>query len=348
MNCAGNYCVRRSFCSGEADSRDSLKCQCPIWIDWTASRSVFETGKLPSGEQGTWKPMGSPAISAPKTVKEATDAFEKDAASRNLKDSTLRKYRWLFRSLEAFCKDRGLIFLNQLNEEQSRHFRNGWTLAPRTAGKHLERLKSFFRFCHDNKYIKESPAAKLKPPKVNDAPVIPFTEDQVKKILAACDTYDGSGKRLKALTELMLATGLPIGDACTISRDKIARNNDGFSVELYTAKTGEKVYCPIQDEVGELVISIPGANPFWTGESNAEDCAATWRKAYSRLFTLAGVDGHCHQFRHTYATRLLQAGVPLDTISIMLARLSVKITQKHCAAWTKERRAKIEAAIRKT
>jgi integrase len=146
----------------------------------------------------------------------------------------------------------------------------------------------------------------------------------------------------------MLASGLRIGDACTISRDKIARSNEGYSIELYTAKTGEKVYCPIQDDVGKDLESIPGTHPFWTGESNAEDCAATWRKAYSRLFKLAGVEGHCHQFRHTYATRLLQAGVPLDTVSIMLAHSSVEITQKHYAAWTRERREKIEAAIRKT
>jgi integrase/recombinase XerD len=131
-------------------------------------------------------------------------------------------------------------------------------------------------------------------------------------------------------------------------RDKITRSRDGFSVELYTAKTGEKVYCPVQDDVARAIDSIPGKHPFWTGDSNAEDCAATWRKAYARVFKQAGVDGHCHQFRHTYATRLLQAGVPWDTVSIMLAHSSVKITQKHYAAWTRERREKIEAAIRKT
>jgi integrase/recombinase XerD len=291
---------------------------------------------------------GLTTIASPKTVKEATDDFLKDAESRNLKDATTRKYRSLFNSLESFCKDHGLVFLNQLHEEQIRNFRNGWTLAPRTAGKHLERLKSFFRFCQDNKYIKESPAAKLKPPKVNDAPVVPFTEDQVKSILKACDAYPGNGKRLKALTELMLATGLRIDDPCTISHDKITQSNDGYSIEPCTAKTGEKVYCPIRDEVGQDIKAIPGAHPFWTGESNAEDCAATWRKAYARLFKQAGVKGHCHQFRHTYATRLLRAGVPLDTVSIMPAHASVKITQKHYAAWTKERREKIEAAIRKT
>jgi integrase len=337
------------------DSREALKCQCPIWIDWTTASG--ERIRKPLGLRD-WQAAqrrardmeadGLTAIASPKTLKEATDDFLKDAESRNLKEATTRKYRLLFNSLESFCKEQGLVFLNQLHEEQIRSFRNGWTLAPRTAGKHLERLKSFFRFCQDNKYLKESPAAKLKPPKVNDAPVVPFTEDQVKKILAACDEYAGNGKRLKALTELMLATGLRIGDACTISRDKVISSKEGYSIELYTAKTGEKVYCPIQDQVGQDVESIPGTHPFWTGESNAEDCAATWRKAYVKLFKQAGVEGHCHQFRHTYATRLLQAGVPLDTVSIMLAHSSVKITQKHYAAWTKERREKIEAAIRKT
>ena len=83
--------------------------------------------------------------------------------------------------LEKFCKDHGLVFLSQLNAEQVRNFRNGWTLSPRTAGKHLERMKSFFRFCQDSEYIKHSPAEKLKPPKVTDAPVVPFTEEQVTK-----------------------------------------------------------------------------------------------------------------------------------------------------------------------
>jgi len=46
----------------------------------------------------------------------------------------------------------------------------------------------------------------------------------------------------------------------------------------------------------ETVEAIPGTHPFWTGESNAEDCAATWRKAYARLFKQAGVNGHPHQF----------------------------------------------------
>jgi integrase len=61
-----------------------------------------------------------------------------------------------------------------------------------------------------------------------------------------------------------------------------------------------------------------------------------------------GVVGHLHQFRHTFATRLLRAGVALDTVSIMLGHSSVLITQRHYAAWTLERREKIEEAIRKT
>ncbi|MGD0272023.1 MAG: hypothetical protein ABSB14_23360 [Candidatus Sulfotelmatobacter sp.] len=39
-----------------------------------------------------------------------------------------------------------------------------------------------------------SPAKPLKPPKVSDTDVIPFTEEEIKKILAACDEYDGPNR----------------------------------------------------------------------------------------------------------------------------------------------------------
>jgi integrase/recombinase XerD len=66
------------------------------------------------------------------------------------------------------------------------------------------------------------------------------------------------------------------------------------------------------------------------------------------LFKQVSLKGHIHQFRHSFTTRLLRAGVTLDTVSIMLGHSSVTITQRHYAAWTQERREKIEAAIRKT
>ena len=76
---------------------------------------------------------------------------------------------------------------------------------------------------------------------------LPFDEDEVAKILDACDRYPITGvyasenrTRMKALTLLLRYSGLRIRDAVTCER---ARMVDG-KLFLYQAKTGTPVYCP--------------------------------------------------------------------------------------------------------
>jgi len=106
----------------------------------------------------------------------------------------------------------------------------------------LERLRSFFKFCVDSEWIDKNPAKAIKSGRVEDADVLPFNETEVKKILKACQTFNGNSQRIKALTEVMFASGLRIGDAATISRDKFVRDGDGWKLELRTAKTGVSVF----------------------------------------------------------------------------------------------------------
>ena len=131
-------------------------------------------------------------------------------------------------------------------------------MSPRTAGKRLERMKTFFKFVVDSTGLKTNPAKSIAAPKVEESESVPFSEDQVETLLKACDSYDGNGERLKALSMLLLESVLRISDACTISRDKIIKDPKGWKVELRTAKTGTEVYCPIPDEVAQAVINQPG------------------------------------------------------------------------------------------
>jgi site-specific recombinase XerD len=89
--------------------------------------------------------------------------------ARNLTKGTPRKYNLMHRNLNAFCQNRGLVFLRQLDVDQLREFRNTWKLNARTAAKTLERLRSFFNFCLDSDWIEKNPAKALKPAKVEDA-----------------------------------------------------------------------------------------------------------------------------------------------------------------------------------
>ena len=103
------------------------------------------------------------------------------------------------RKLQEFCEQHGNIFLRQLGIDQVREFRNTWKLNPRTAAKSLERLRSFFKFCVDSEWIDKNPAKAIRSAKVEDADVLPFNENEVKKIMKACQTFNGKSERIKAL-----------------------------------------------------------------------------------------------------------------------------------------------------
>jgi site-specific recombinase XerD len=227
------------------DSREALKCQCPIWIDWTTTSG--ERIRKPLGlrdwqaAQRRARDMEAGGITTAGeaiTVQKATDAFQTDAKN-NIQASTLKQYRIILARLNAYCKQHGFVFLKQLGVVQVRDFRNSWTTySPRTAGKHIERLKRFFSWCAENGWLDDSPAKPLKSPKVGETDVVPFSEEEIEKILKACKEYTGPNKeRLVVLTDLMLATGLAIGDAPMLSKNKVIKNGTGSYVELRRAKT---------------------------------------------------------------------------------------------------------------
>ena len=174
-----------------------------------------------------------------------------------------------------------------------REFRNSWTTySPRTAGKHIERLKRFFNWCVENRWLDSSPAKPLKVPKVGDTDVVPFSEDEVEKILKACDEHDGvNQKRLRVLTDLMLESGLRISDAVMISKDRIVKTRHGYAAVLRTAKTGTEVSCPLPDKLGKAILSLEGNTPFWSGDTDWRvlgRIGGRFTPAYSRPLAFKG------------------------------------------------------------
>jgi integrase len=340
-------------CSHIDEGRKYLKCRCPIWLDWRVGgkriRKPLNTRDWQNAQRSAreMEAVGITESTSPVTVEEAYKKFLADAVARNLRKSTLRKHDLMSRTLASFCQDRGFVFLRQLGIDQVRDFRNSWKLNPLSAAKSLERLRSFFKFCIDSEWIDKNPAKAIKAGKVEDADVLPFNDQEITKILKACQTFNGNRERIEALTQLMLNSGLRIGDASTISRERFVKDSKGWKVELRTAKTGVEVYIPVQDYVVKAIELLPGEYPFWSGESSPENCTSVWQEAYRKLFKQAGIAGHPHRFRHTFAKNLLLSEVPLETVSLLLGHKKVAITEKHYARFVPERQALIESQVRK-
>jgi site-specific recombinase XerD len=342
-------------CPHRHKGRDFRKCLCPLWIDWRVGGRRIQK-PLGTRDWGVAQIQarkievdGLTTTIVPTTVESACDKFLTDAKARQLREASLRKYRQLFGQLKEYSRTRGLALLSNLTTDELVTFRSTWKNSNLSAKKKLELLKAFFRFCTAAKLVPSNPAEGIKPPKIEDAQVMPFSDDDMQKILQSCDAHpSGRGEdraaQMRALVLLMRHTGLRIGDACTLARDRIHRG----LLTLRTEKGGTEVRIPVHPDALEALDKIPKTSPyyFWSGESKRRTVVNIWEDSFKAMFRRAGIAGHSHQLRHTFAVDLLQRGTSLEHVSSLLGHKNLKITQKHYSAFTPGRRDALEDAVR--
>jgi len=331
--------------------RTETKCRCVIWATGTLpnGRLVRESTKLRDWTRAQaiirqWEIEGEPPkVEAHKTIQEWKEIFLHDAKSpsgRNLGSETYRKYVLLFKQLEAFTTSKGVKYADQLDLAMLTTFRSTWKDNPLSSSKKLERLRNILKFALRRKWVKENAAEELDLPKLKQNPTLPFSEDEMQRILKAATDI-----RVKAFALVMRHAGLRISDTTTLAVASLGHNK----IRLYQAKTNEHVYVPIPDFVTTTLRSIPHKNPlyfFWSGHSKVPAATSLWRKRLALVFKEAKIaNGHTHRFRDTFAVNLLEKGVSLETVSILLGHQSVTITEKHYSPWVKTRQDALDVEV---
>jgi len=361
------YRRHKKVCPHRAEGRKYRRCKCTIWVDgFLGSCEIRKSLRLKNWEKAQgkvrkWEDEGKQTKDPNQdfmciTLEGACEAFEKDVEARELRESTLKKYRVLFKQLQSFAKLQGIVSINQFDLALLRKFRESWSDGGISALKKLERLRAFFRFAHESDWITGNPSKKIRNPKVRNLPTLPYVPDQMIEILAACDRIEANcgktgrvnAKRVRAFVLFLRYSGMRIGDAAACPKDRIVGNR----LFLYTQKTGVPVNVKLPPFVVEALNSVPSISAnyfFWSGLGTKETVAGNWRRSLRRVFALAGIkDGHPHRFRDTFAVELLLSGVPLERVSVLLAHSSVKVTEKHYAPWIRSRQEQLEADIERS
>jgi len=327
------------------------RCDCPCWAEGTIEGRYYrESLKTRNWQRATEivRDREAGKKDSRVTIKQATEAFIKDAEARQLRPPSIYKYRLLFKQLDVFSQDKGLVYITECEIEVLRLFRESWKNKNYSARKKLEALRTFFKFVHESGWLPTNPAKIIKPPKVEDPPTMPYSKDEVKRVLDACDKYpDQRNKiRLKALTLLLRYSGLRITDAVTLTKHKI----EGDVLKLRTAKTGTEVRIPLP-QIALNALSAVKADTFyfWSGNGTTKSCVGDYQRAFKKLYELAEVEnGHAHRWRDTFAVELLLSGVPLEQVSILLGHQTIRVTEKHYSPWVQARQQQLEAAVRQT
>jgi integrase/recombinase XerD len=124
----------------------------------------------------------------------------------------------------------------------------------------------------------------LKTPKVTLCPTLPLTQEEWKKLVIACDTYEVqvgtagflNAQRLRALIRLMRYSGLRISDSVSLSTDRITDDK----LFLHTQKTGTAVNTVLPPFVVKELASTPRVTEklyFWSGNGELETAVKDWQ-----------------------------------------------------------------------
>jgi len=136
--------------------------------------------------------------------------------------------------------------LDQFTSADIDIFYSNWQMGARAKGKRLGTLRAFFRFCMNRRWLEENPVSPdMKPPIGANrvANKIPYTDDELRRIIETCDRMPDvswssglgkgrwTGEDLKDFIWMMTYTGLRISDVGLFHMDRLKGNEVFFASE---------------------------------------------------------------------------------------------------------------------
>lgn len=347
-------------CPHRAEGIGFSRCSCPVYVDskhpvtgrrlrrsvgtrdWARAQRIFERWET---DQLT-PDRGGPRIP---TIPEAIEKYLHDCRVRRLASSTLKSYAKALKHFAHIVK----VPVEDIDVPVMTAWRNTRAAAPgvraltvttHTLRKEIEYLRAFCEFLVSQGHLKTNPARKVRAPRNEDPPTMPFTVAEVKKIIAACDQIDNANPtwierariRARALVLLLLYSGMRISDAVKLERWRVEPDGRLMARQM---KTGGWLYVRLPQDAMEALGRIPveGKHFFWSGKAKLSTAVGSARRTIDCLMRMAGIEGHPHRFRDTFSVELLKSdATSLRTVQLLLGHSSIKTTERHYAPWVME------------
>ncbi|MDD5147410.1 MAG: tyrosine-type recombinase/integrase [Candidatus Daviesbacteria bacterium] len=190
--------------------------------------------------------------------------------------------------------------------------------------------KTFFKFLKSSNLINSDPTTALEHPKFENKPPRILTKLEYRSLRDAAR----SDTRISAVIELLLQTGIRIGELAKLRVEDIDLNNLTLHVPPFE-DTRERMI-PLNKSAAEAVKSylpIRAKTPnhaLFVTKTGRPLLIRNIRTAIDRYFRIAGIkDAKLNDLRHTWVTFQLQAGVPMTLVSKLAGHKRLSTTEKY-------------------
>jgi site-specific recombinase XerD len=207
---------------------------------------------------------------------------------------------------------------------------------PATVHVHYRTLKTWFKWLEGEKIIKNKqyPLANVKPPKIPEKIVYPFTKEEIVRILAVCNGDTFFDLRMRAAVLTFIDTGLRLFELANIQKNDINVFEGIIKVmgkgqkERYV-KIGLSTRVAINHYLLRRTDQLPA---LWLTEERTPLTASAMQCAIFRITKLAGITDKRrgpHVFRHTSASLCKANGMDIYILQKMLGHTDIKTTERY-------------------
>lgn len=189
----------------------------------------------------------------------------------------------------------------------------------------MTKIKTVFKFAMDNGYLTTNPFINLRWKKGRKE-IEYLTESEMASIKALRTPIERL-ERVRDIMIFMMSSGLAYIDFSTLKKEDYKFTPEGVCyIEKNRHKTGTKYTAVIFPEGVEVLKKYNFRLPVMSNQK--------LNSYMKEIQDLCGIrkNLHCHLCRKSYATRLLNSGVRLETVSRSLGHSSTAITQQAYAS----------------
>lgn len=272
------------------------------------------------------------------------------------------QYRDTKQSLNRLVKRLGDLAdkpMNQITHRDVERCRSDWLadkLAPTTVNRLIATLKGVFSRAQEWGELPENPIKKVKAMKVDDrARVRYLSPEEHARLMTALEAREAelrSGREsgnewrkhrnrelleplgyyadhLRPMVVLSLNTGLRRGELFNLKWSDVDLKQKVLTVRGEGAKSLKTRHIPLNEKALTVLEHWPKTGPFVFTSASGEKFDNV-KKAWTAILEKAEIKSfRWHDLRHTFASNLVQRGVPLNTVRELLGHADLSMTLRY-------------------